>query len=132
MLPLRYAWAWRLAGWLGVVTSLVVSLWPGGVPLPIDVWDKIEHSSGYLLLALWFLGLYPRDRYPRVAFACFLFGVLIELLQGLTPTRSMDPADVAANAVGIAFALGLAYAGLGGWAARIERLAGAPPSTMPR
>jgi VanZ family protein len=130
MLPLRYAWAWRLVGWLGVVVALVFSLWPGGVPLPFSVWDKIEHSSGYLLLAFWFLGLYPREKYLRVGAASFLFGVMIELLQGLTPTRSMDPADVAANALGISVALALAYAGLGGWAARIEGLRRAPTTTM--
>lgn len=130
MLPLRYARAWQFLGWVGVAIALVASLWPGGFPLPVTLWDKLEHSSGYALMTLWFAGLYPRTKLWRVGIACFLLGVLIELLQGLTPTRTSDAADALANGVGIAVALGFAYAGLWGWAQRVERLAGVGPSTM--
>ncbi len=127
MLPLRFGPAWLAVGWLGVAAAIVASLWPGGVPLPFSVWDKIQHGSGYFVLTLWFTGLYPREKYPRIGAACFLLGVLIELLQGLTPTRSMEFADVVANAAGVAIALAASYAALGGWAARVERAAGLAP-----
>jgi hypothetical protein len=34
MLPLRLAPFWAAIGWLGVVQAVVLSLWPGGAPLP--------------------------------------------------------------------------------------------------
>jgi len=127
LLPLRLARFWRTVGWIGIALALVLSLWPHGAPLPFHVWDKIQHVVGYFMLAGWFVGLYPRPRYPAIGAACLLFGIGIELLQALTPTRTAEVADAAADAVGIALALALAYAGLGGWAMRLERLAGLAP-----
>jgi VanZ family protein len=124
MLPLRLGRVWLLAGWGGVIAALVFSLWPGGVPLPLTVWDKAQHGLGYFLLTLWFAGLYPRRKYLWIALGCFLLGILIELLQGTTATRSMEMADVAANTTGIVAALVLAYVLLGGWAARVEQALG--------
>lgn len=124
MLPLRLAPVWAALGYLGVVLALVLSLWPNGPPLPFHLWDKIQHSAGYALLTLWFTGLYPRNQYLRIGFACFLLGLAIEGLQGTTATRSMDARDLVANSVGIAAALVLAYLVVGGWAQRVERVLG--------
>lgn len=124
MLPLRLAPVWAACGYAGVLAAVALSLWPGGVPLPVPVWDKIQHGAGYALLTLWFTGLYPRDRYLRIGLACFLLGAAIEALQGLTPTRAMDPRDLVANSVGIGAALALAYLVFGGWAMRVERAFG--------
>ncbi len=118
---------WVAIGWAGVAAGLVLSLWPNGVPLPVQVWDKAQHATGYFLLATWFTGLYPRRRYLLVGAACVLLGVGIEGLQALTPTRRAEFGDALANAVGVALALALAWAGFGGWAARLERLAGLAP-----
>ncbi|MEI8299307.1 MAG: VanZ family protein [Pseudomonadota bacterium] len=127
MLPLRLGRFWAAVGWAGVLAGLVLSLWPGGVPLPVQVWDKIQHATGYFLLTSWFTGFYPRRRYLLIGTACVLLGVCIEGLQALTPTRTAELGDACANAVGVALALVLAYAGLGGWAARVERLLGLAP-----
>jgi VanZ family protein len=127
MLPLRLARAWLLVGWGGVLAAFAVSLWPGGVPLPVDVWDKVQHGLGYFVLTLWFTGLYPREKYLRIAAACFLLGLAIEGLQGLSATRTMEFADVLANTTGIAAALALAYVLVGGWAMHLERFAGLAP-----
>jgi VanZ family protein len=124
MLPLRLGRVWLLVGWAGVLTAVVVSLWPGGVALPVNVWDKVQHGIGYFLLTLWFAGLYPRRKYLWIALGCFALGLVIEFLQGMTATRSMEVADVAANMVGVVAALVLAYALVGGWAARVERALG--------
>ncbi|MCZ8131405.1 MAG: VanZ family protein [Steroidobacteraceae bacterium] len=132
MLDLRLARLWALIGWVGVLAAVVVSLWPGGVPLPAQVWDKVQHGTGYALLTLWFTGLYPRGRYLLIGVACCLLGIAIEALQGLTATRSTEAADVLANSTGIAVALALAYTTvLGGWAQRVERLAGLEPRCQP-
>jgi VanZ family protein len=124
MLELRFKAFWAGIAWLGVALALILSLWPGGAPLPFHVWDKIEHASGYFVLTLWFAGLYPAARYLQVGVGCLLLGVLIELLQGFVPTRTMELGDALANAVGIAIALLFAYTLLGGWAARLERTLG--------
>jgi len=68
-----------------------------------------------------------RGRDPLIAGAALGFGILIEGLQALTPTRSAEFGDVLAEVVGIAVAIGLARAGLGGWALRVERLLGLAP-----
>jgi VanZ family protein len=127
MLPLRLARVWLLAGWAGVLTAVIASLWPGGVPMPVNVWDKVQHALGYFLLTLWFVGLYPREKYLRIAAACFALGLFIELLQGLSETRSMQLSDVVANTAGIAVAVLLGYLLVGGWALQVERLAGLAP-----
>lgn len=124
MLPLRLAPLWVACGYVGVVSAVVLSLWPNGVPLPVHVWDKIQHGAGYAVLTLWFTGLYPRERYLRIGLACFLLGAAIEVLQGVTQTRSMDARDLVANSVGIGAALALAYLAFGGWAIRVERAFG--------
>ena len=127
MRPLALAGLWVAIAWLGVACAITLSLWPGGAPLPIHVWDKIEHCVGYFMLTLWFTGLYPRERYPRLAVGCLLLGITIELLQGLTPTRTMELGDLAANGVGIALAMACAVLGAGGWAQGIEQLLGLAP-----
>jgi VanZ family protein len=129
MLPLRLKPVWAAVGWLGVALALVFSLWPGGVPLPFRIWDKIQHASGYTILTLWFAGLYPRRRLPVIGLACFALGVAIELLQALTPTRSAEVADACANGLGILVALAIARAGAAGWAQKVEHALGlAPPA----
>ena len=124
MLALRFKLFWAGIAWLGVALALILSLWPGGVPLPVRLWDKAEHMAGYFILTLWFAGLYPRARFLQVGLGCFLLGVLIELLQGFVPTRSMELSDLVANLTGVGGALVLAYLLFGGWAARVERAFG--------
>ena len=120
-------WLWAAGGSAGAALGLVLSLWPGGAPLPIHVWDKLQHAVGYFLLVLWYTGIYPRSRDRAIGAGALAFGILIEGLQALTATRSAEFGDVAAEVVGIALALGLARAGLGGWAARLERWLGFVP-----
>jgi len=127
MLPLRLAWLWALGGVAGASLGVVLSLWPGGAPLPVHVWDKLQHVVGYFLLVFWYVGIYPRARDPLIGAAALGFGILIEGLQALTPTRSAELGDVLAEVIGIAVAIGLARLGLGGWAQTLERLLGFAP-----
>jgi len=123
MLPLRYAPFWAAIGWLGVVLAVILSLWPGGAPLP-HLWYKAHHTLGYFVLAVWWLGLYPRSRYPLVGVGCLVLGIVIEGLQAFTATRTADVEDVLINGASIATAVLVAYVGMGGWVLRVERLAG--------
>ncbi|WP_243735801.1 VanZ family protein [Christiangramia sabulilitoris] len=80
-----------------------------------DPTDKMLHAGAYLFLAgLWKLYfLFKHSDFQRytanllwVAFASFLFGMLIEVLQGtLTSYRTPDWWDVVANSTGVVLAV---------------------------
>ncbi|PKO61091.1 MAG: VanZ family protein [Betaproteobacteria bacterium HGW-Betaproteobacteria-17] len=91
---------WRGLGWLGVALTLVVSLMPPALDVSSGHTDKIVHLAGYALLMFWWAQLVTRRRW-RLAVAIMLFGVLIELLQGLTPDRLPDLLDALANSMGV-------------------------------
>jgi len=107
-----------------VIGVVLGSLLPGPfiqeITPPLN--DKVEHFTAYFALMVWFAGLYPRAKHARVAGALLFLGIALDVLQGtLTTTRTFDLFDIAADAVGIAVALGLAYWFLEGWCQRLER-----------
>jgi VanZ family protein len=122
--PLRYAGLWLGAGLALVLAVLAGSLGPG-----VHVFvrnDKVVHLSAYLILALWFGGVYRPARYPVVAACLLALGGGIELMQGLLPYRSMELADMVANATGVCTGILLSWVLLGTWCQWIEaRLTGA-------
>lgn len=121
MLPLRYPWLWRLIGWLLIAGVVAGSLMPGqAIPQMVSN-DKWLHATTYFLLMLWFAGLYRRDRHVWIALGLLALGVALDLLQGLTTTRSFDLLDIGANAAGILAALLLSYHLLEGWCQRMEQ-----------
>ena len=91
---------WRLAGWFGVVATLLVSLMP---PVLVDSGghtDKLVHAFGYAALMFWWAQAIVDQRW-KLAIAIAFFGIGIEGLQGLTPNRMPDPLDALANALGV-------------------------------
>lgn len=101
--PLRYLSLWRALGRALVVAMLVIALVPapaviGAVPLG----DKIGHVCGFALLMLWYAQIYDGTRERlRCALGAASLGILIELLQALTPYRSAEFADFVADALGV-------------------------------
>jgi VanZ family protein len=91
---------WRVAGWLGVALTLVVSLTPPALDTSGGHADKLVHLTGYAVLTLWWAQLVVERRW-RLALSVVALGVLIEGLQGLTPVRQPDVLDVLANASGV-------------------------------
>jgi VanZ family protein len=91
---------WWVFGWLGLVITLVVSLMPSPFNESGAQTDKIVHLAGYGVLMFWWAQLIPQRRW-RLAIAVVLFGILIEWLQGFTPTRQTDALDVLANSIGM-------------------------------
>lgn len=62
--------------------------------------DKVRHAFAFA--TLWWLGWRSRWLSPwALALALFGFGVSIELLQSLTPTREPSALDVCADAAGL-------------------------------
>lgn len=91
---------WWMAGWLGIVITLVVSLMPPVLDSSGNNTDKIVHLAGYAVLTFWWAQVVTRQRW-KLAVAVVLFGIAIELLQGLTPTRQPDLLDALANSGGV-------------------------------
>jgi VanZ family protein len=121
LLPLRYPKSWAVVGWLLVAAVIVGSLVPGTNLPKLGISDKIEHAGAYCMLMVWFSGLYRRPLYPLIAAVLLFLGIGLDLLQGLTRTRSLDWRDMVANGVGIAIGLVAARYFLGGWCQRIEQ-----------
>jgi VanZ family protein len=90
---------WRIGGWLGVAITLVVSLMPPALDDSGGHIDKLVHLAGYAVLMFWWAQLVTRQRW-KLAVAVVLFGIAIELLQGLTPDRQPDLLDALANTAG--------------------------------
>ena len=124
MLALRYARFWAAMAWLGIGLAIFLTVLPTGAS-PVPVGGRLQHITGYFIMTSWFTGIYPRARYPLIGLGCLLFGGGMEMLQIFSPTRHPAVKDALTNGIGIGLALGAAYAGLGGWATRIERLLGA-------
>jgi VanZ family protein len=91
---------WWLAGWFGVALTLAVSLMPPALDINVSHSDKLVHLAGYAVLMFWWAQLVTRQRW-RLAVAVILFGIIVELLQGLTPDRQPDPLDALANGAGV-------------------------------
>ena len=91
---------WRIGGWLGVALTLAVSLGPPALDEGTGHADKLAHLVGYAVLMFWWTQLVVERRW-KLAVAVVLFGISIELLQGLTPARQPDLLDALANAGGV-------------------------------
>ena len=128
MLELRYARAWRAASitllLFVLAATLAPAVWFGSGRTGIFAWlvgvDKWSHFLAFLLLTVWFAGLYRRGSYWRLAVGLLAFGALIELCQGAVGHRSAEWLDLAADAAGILAGLGAAWVGVGGWCQRVE------------
>jgi VanZ family protein len=68
--------------------------------------DKLAHVLIYLVLSSWFSLIAARPALLwRVFFGLIAYGMLMELLQGLTDYRSLEFADALANSVGVTIGL---------------------------
>lgn len=123
MLPLRYRWFW-LTGGIGALTVILgLALAPLDAPVPTGG-DKVAHFLAFAFLTIWFLGIFDLRLAWRIAAALAAYGILIEVLQGLTAYRSADPYDLLSDVVGIGAGWLLANFGLRHWCRRLETLLG--------
>lgn len=120
---LAYRKFWILAGYGLLLIILGVSLLPLGQLEDTRTYlDKVLHAITFMLLTLWFTGLYGFSRYMRIIIGLLLFGAAIELLQAYSGYRSMELADFIADVVGVLAGLLLARLGLWRWCEALEKL----------
>lgn len=67
-------------------------------------WDKLNHLLAFVALALASAWAWPRAGWARLWLLLLGYGALLELLQGLTPTRQAEARDLLADALGVALA----------------------------
>ena len=102
--PFRHPRAWCALWALAIALVVVGSLLPGpDLPHVPDGGDKVEHIAGYCVLAAFAVQLFARRAWLAGAcVALVLLGIALEIAQGVfTTTRTMDPADALADAVGV-------------------------------
>jgi VanZ family protein len=125
MLTLRYRALWITASVVVVLVVIWGSLQSAFGGPEIHGFDKVEHFGTYMVLAVWFTGLYRRPRYWVIVGGLLALGLTMEIGQFLMQAGRMgDPYDMAANAAGIAAGLLLAVLATGGWAQRVESWVG--------
>lgn len=116
---LRYRRLWFVLG-LGLAAFvLVLCLMPSKDLPSIHMWDKLEHALAFASLAFLFASVVVRRDHLWVGISLVAFGGLIELLQAHVG-RDAEWFDLAADSVGVAAGLILAWTPLGGWARWIE------------
>ena len=109
-------------GWLLVAGVVFGSLLPNVWVPDFRSSDKLLHAGSYLILMLWFSGLYRRGRHLAIALLLFVLGLCLDVSQSLSPYRSFDWRDVAANGGGILLGLLLSRFLFEGWCRRVEQL----------
>jgi len=128
MLPLRHTRRWQVASLILLLLVLVATLMPA-------VWfwddrfkalsrfqgvDKWFHGVTFLVLSMWFTGMYHTRSYWKIGIGLLLFGLVIEACQRMVSYRMAEWYDVGADAAGIILGLVIGMAGIGGWCLRAE------------
>jgi len=127
--PLRHPRAWLALWWLAVVLVFVACLVPAPeLPSVPRGFDKLEHFLAFFLLAASAVQLYATRRALwYAALGLLALGIAIELAQyAFTASRSMDPRDVLADALGVAAGFAIARTPLRDLLLRID--GGAAPN----
>ena len=127
MLPLQHALLWRRLSVMLLILVLIAALSPAfwfDSKVEALSWfqhvDKWLHGLTFVVLSLWFAGLFARRSYIWIAAGLMVFGMVIEACQLTVSHRMGEWLDVGANTLGIITGLLLALAGLGGWGLRVE------------
>lgn len=108
MLPHRFPRPLRIGLYaLAALILLVMCVLPSKELPDTGTGDRIEHTVAWFVLTATGYVLAPRRTWAVTAFA-LAYGAAIEIIQGAAPTgRHSDPLDFAADALGVALALGL-------------------------
>jgi len=103
---LKYTKLWLCLGILLIALIWYLSLTPDPPDTGIDNGDKFGHFFAYSLLMVWFAQIYIQLKQRLWLMLVFIMmGVLLEVLQSMTATRTYSYADMLANSSGILIGL---------------------------
>ena len=106
---------WKAIGALFILAAFILSLGPDVITPPgIPHIDKVIHATSYAGLTFWFLLVYPRRLYWRIAVGFVVMGGMIEVLQYFIPYHKAEVNDAIANTVGVTVGWLLTLTPLGG------------------
>jgi VanZ family protein len=121
MLNLRLRTRWILGSCALVLIVVWGSLQSAFGGPAVHGFDKFEHFSTYMFLAVWFTGLFERRRWWLIATGLLGLGLAMEVGQYLMQSgRLADANDMLANTAGVVAGLLLAALVTGGWAQKVE------------
>jgi len=101
---LKLHFIWLGVGYLLLLFVATVSLIP--ISDDVGVSDKLMHLLTYLALSGWFSLVITQARSLfHVGIGLIMFGILIEIIQGMTSYRSAEFADAVANSLGVLIGL---------------------------
>lgn len=121
MRDLRLTTLWLTLGWLLMIIVLTNAVLPSPAGAPGFLTDKQLHALVFVVLTMWFAGIYQRRKLGWLVVAMALFGALIEIAQAFVAQRDSSLADWVADLVGIAIAVALIFTGLDRWCEFVER-----------
>jgi len=98
---LRFMRLWKGVGVLFIFAAFFLSLGPDVTPRGIAHIDKVIHAFSYTGLTFWFLLVYPKRFYWRIAVGFVVMGGMIEVLQYFTPYHKAEVNDAIANTIGV-------------------------------
>jgi VanZ family protein len=99
-MKMTYQQLWRGTFWACALAILVLSLMPPVPQMPTTGWDKSNHMLGFAVLMLFGRWAYP-GRTVFLVCGLLAYGILIELLQSLTPARFAEWGDLLADGLGL-------------------------------
>jgi VanZ family protein len=101
---LKYRFFWLLIGYALVALIVYLSLTSKQV-IYMGLFknqDKVYHAFAYFAVMSWFSQIYHRNvQRAQLVVALVFLGILMEILQGFTPTRDPDIADAMADTAGV-------------------------------
>lgn len=108
--------AWRASGtaraifWVAAVFAFVMAVLPHPPDLPGHPNDKVQHVTGFAVLALLGAFAYPRLSLWKLLAGLSLFGAFIEVVQAIPALhRDSDVLDWLADTVAVAVVLALIW-----------------------
>lgn len=93
---------WRSAFVVALGTVTWLSLAPADRLPPIGLWDKLSHAIAFAALAALIHAGWPRTPQPALWGVLVGYGLVLEILQLLSPGRTFSWLDLLADAAGVA------------------------------
>lgn len=93
---------WKVFAAKGLILILIASVWPQNGEMPkIMYLDKVLHLSVYLIASFYIHQVFHNLLFKKITIYLFIYSAFIEVLQGMTDTRTAEAADLIANLSGI-------------------------------
>jgi len=123
--PLVFSGLWLAIGWLLIATVAYLSLTPSPPEVDLLPYDKLRHGFTYACLMFWFGSVYLPAGHPWLAVSLIVFGIALEILQGMGGVRHFEFFDMLANATGVLMGWLLCRSALGTLLLKLEGFLGA-------